>query len=99
MTNIELLNLAEKYDIDISKLYIAYGLEELLNDNLVNEQQFEELCEKVYNIYMSIDSCNVSAIRMIVLDTFYNEENKEDLVENYDNDLEEYVRKNIGWYL
>ena len=99
MTHIELLKLAKELEINIAKLNIACELETLLNDNLVNEQQFEELCLEAHNIYLSIDTSNSSAVCMIILDTFYNEDDKEDLIENYDNDLEEYVRQNIGWYL
>lgn len=98
MTNIELLKLAKELEINIAKLEIAYGLEELLNDK-INEQQFEELCEEVYKIYLSVDSYNISAVCAIVLDTFYNKDYKEDLIENYDNDLKDYVQQNIGWYL
>lgn len=100
MKYIELLALAKKHDINIVKLSIAYELECILNEQL-DEEHFEELCEQVYDIYLSIDTYDVNLICRAVLDAFTDEEVKELLINEYDEDLEEYVRQTIcnkEWY-
>lgn len=100
MKYIELLALAKKHDINIVKLTIAYELECILAEEL-DEEQFEELCEQVYDIYLSIDTYDLNAVCKAVLDAFTDEYEKETLENEYDNDLEEYVRQTIcnkEWY-
>ena len=96
----ELLKLAKKHKINILKLTIAYELESLLNEQL-DEEPFNELCEQVYDIYLSTETYDVEIICATVLVALTDEEEREILINEYDEDLEEYVRQtlcNNRWY-
>ena len=92
MKYVELLKIAQEKQISVVKLNIAYSLECCLNKEL-NEEEFENLCEKTYDIYLSLDTYNLDLICQIVLDTILLEEEKEILEIDYEGDLEEYVHK------
>lgn len=85
----ELLNIAKS--INVIKLEIAYEVHCCLNNDITDEE-FESVCEHVYNAYMSMDTYDINKIARIIIDSRYNEDYHNFLINNFGNDLEEYVR-------
>lgn len=72
MKYIELLELAKKEKINITKLFIANEVDTLLRgyEKEINEDKYEELCAIVYENYLKIDYSSINDVAKIVCDSF-----------------------------
>lgn len=80
MKYIEQLKLVRKENINITKLFIAYELDVLLQDynKDVKEEVFEELCSIIYEYYLRIDYSSINDVARIVYNSFKENENIEE---------------------
>lgn len=83
MKYIEQLKLARKENINITKLFVAYELDVLLQDynKDVKEEVFEELCSIIYEYYLRIDYSSINDVARIVYNSFKENENIENIEE------------------
>ena len=72
MKYIELLELAKKEKINITKLFIANEVDTLLRgyEKEISEDKYEELCSIVYENYLKIDYSSINDVAKIVCDLF-----------------------------
>lgn len=72
MKYIELLELAKKEKINITKLFIANEVDALLRgyEKEISEDKYEELCSIVYENYLKIDYSSINDVAKIVCDLF-----------------------------
>ncbi len=72
MKYIELLKNAKKEKINITKLFVANEVDELLKETNkeIKEEIFEDLCFIVYENYLKIDYSSINDVAKIVCDLF-----------------------------
>ncbi len=70
----EILEIAEKEKLNITKLFIAYEVAALLSDEIqmVSYDDFEDLCHSVYEYYLSIDYASIKDVAYIVYSAYKN---------------------------
>ncbi len=76
MKYIELLKLAKKEKINITKLFVANEVDVLLrqHEKEIKEETYEELCLMVYEYYLKIDYSSINDVARIVCDLFMNDQ-------------------------
>lgn len=67
MTYLEILNKAKELNLSISKLKIAYECDNAL-DFEYTDQEFNDLCDFVYNIYINSDDIQLEYITYCIND-------------------------------
>lgn len=89
MKYIEYLELANKENINITKLFIANEVDLLIKDykKATNEESYEEICSIVYDNYLKIDYSSISDVANIVCNLYFqskeiNEKIIRELLEN-----------------
>ena len=77
MKYLELLNVAKKQELNITKLFIANEVDILISENVkdINDKIFEDLCSLVYEYYLKIDYSSINDLANVICDLYF--KNKE----------------------
>lgn len=77
MKYLELLNVAEKQELNITKLFIANEVDILIREYVKdrNDKIFEHLCSLVYEYYLMIDYSSINDLANVICDLYF--KNKE----------------------
>lgn len=77
MKYLELLNVAEKQELNITKLFIANEVDILIRNYAIerNDEIFEHLCSLVYEYYLKIDYSSINDLANVICDLYF--KNKE----------------------
>lgn len=80
MKYIELLNIAKKQELNVTKLFIANEVNILIKEYIKekNDKIFEHLCALVYEYYLKIDYASINDVAKIVCDLFINSQEIEE---------------------
>lgn len=73
MKYIELLNIAKKQELNITKLFIANEVNILIRKYVKerNDKIFEHLCSLVYEYYLMIDYSSINDITNVICDLYF----------------------------
>ena len=76
MKYIELLNVAKKQELNVTKLFIANEVDILMKEHIQerNEEIFEHLCSLVYEYYLMIDYSSINDVANVICDLYFNKE-------------------------
>lgn len=73
MKYLELLNVAKKQELNITKLFIANEVDILIREYVKkkNDKIFEHLCYLVYEYYLMIDYSSINDLTNVICDLYF----------------------------
>ena len=76
MKYIELLNIAKKQELNVTKLFIANEVDILIRKYLKerNNKIFEYLSSLVYEYYIMIDYSSINDVAIVICDSYFKNE-------------------------
>ena len=76
MKYIELLNVAKKQELNVTKLFIANEVDIIIKKYVkdISDNIFEHLCSLVYEYYLIIDYSSVNDIANIICSSYFKKE-------------------------
>ena len=76
MKYLELLNVAKKQELNITKLFIANEVDILIREYVKkkNDKIFEHLCYLVYEYYLMIDYSSINDVANVICDLYFKNE-------------------------
>ena len=76
MKYLELLNVAKKQELNITKLFIANEVDILIREYVKkkNDKIFEHLCSLVYEYYLMIDYSSINDVANVICDLYFKNE-------------------------
>ena len=76
MKYIELLNIAKKQELNVTKLFIANEVDILIRKYVKerNNKIFDHLCSLVYEYYLMIDYSSINDVANVICDSYFNNE-------------------------
>ena len=77
MKYLELLNVAKKQELNITKLFIANEVDILIREYVKkkNDKIFEHLCYLVYEYYLMIDYSSINDLTNVICDLYFKNKN------------------------
>ena len=76
MKYIELLNVAKKQELNVTKLFIANEVDIIIKQyvKVISDNIFEHLCSLVYEYYLMINYSSINEVTNIICSLYFNKE-------------------------
>ena len=73
MKYIELLNIAKKQELNVTKLFIANEVDSLIRKYVKERKNkiFDHLCSLVYEYYLMIDYSSINDVANVICDLYF----------------------------